>query len=143
VEWNGPALDLELNTLYVNAVDWCWTFAAVENVRHIPGHNYIGGSLDSPSVPKGWVTAVDAASWGQPLNLRASDNFVDRCTGVRLAPRIEARIFTGCRSVHTALRLGSKCSVHQRAAEVMAPAPDNLSQRGSRLHLCALNVRNP
>jgi hypothetical protein len=28
----------------------------------------------------------------------ASDNFADRCTGVRLAPRIEARIFTGCRN---------------------------------------------
>jgi len=26
VEWNGPALDQELNLLYVNAVDWCGNY---------------------------------------------------------------------------------------------------------------------
>ena len=62
VEWNGPALDRGLNTLYVNAVDWCFTFAADDNVRHIPGRNYMGGSLDSGSEPQGWLTAVDAST---------------------------------------------------------------------------------
>src|ERR1019366_1424731 len=51
-----------LNTLYVNAVDWCFTFAADDNVRHIPGRNYMGGSLDSGSEPQGWLTAVDAST---------------------------------------------------------------------------------
>jgi alcohol dehydrogenase (cytochrome c) len=62
VEWNGPALDRGLNMLYVNAVDWCFTFAADDNVRHIPGRNYMGGSLDSGSEPQGWLTAVDAST---------------------------------------------------------------------------------
>jgi glucose dehydrogenase len=62
VEWNGPALDRGLNTLYVNAVDWCWTFASDENVRHIPGRIYMGGSAQPESVPQGWLTAVDASS---------------------------------------------------------------------------------
>jgi alcohol dehydrogenase (cytochrome c) len=64
VEWNGPAFNSRANLLYVPAVDWCTTFAAFEQVRHIPGKLYMGGTvdLDPPSKAQGWVTAVDAAT---------------------------------------------------------------------------------
>ena len=64
VEWNGPAFSPRTNLLYVPAVDWCTTFTAFEQVRHIPGKLYMGGttSLDPPSKSQGWVTAVDAAT---------------------------------------------------------------------------------
>jgi len=64
VEWNGPAYSPRTNLLYVPAVDWCATFTAFEQVRHIPGKLYMGGTvdLDPPSQTKGWVTAVDAST---------------------------------------------------------------------------------
>jgi len=62
VEWNGPALGRELNMLYVNAVDWCMTFATAEKVRHIPGRDYMGGTVESASQPQGWLTAMDAST---------------------------------------------------------------------------------
>ena len=60
VEWNGPALDRELNTLYVNAVDWCETMASATTVRHIPGRLYMGGTDDMEKTSRGWLTAIDA-----------------------------------------------------------------------------------
>jgi alcohol dehydrogenase (cytochrome c) len=64
VEWNGPAFNPGTNMLYTSAVDWCATFVAFEQVRHIPGKLYMGGdtSLDPPSKAQGWVTAVDAST---------------------------------------------------------------------------------
>jgi alcohol dehydrogenase (cytochrome c) len=64
VEWNGPAYNPGTNMLYVPAVDWCTTFTAFEQVRHIPGKLYMGGttSMDPPTRAQGWVTAVDAAT---------------------------------------------------------------------------------
>jgi PQQ-dependent dehydrogenase (methanol/ethanol family) len=64
VEWNGPAFSPRTNLLYVPAVDWCTTFTAFEQVRHIPGKTYMGGTvdLDPPSKAQGWITAVDASS---------------------------------------------------------------------------------
>jgi alcohol dehydrogenase (cytochrome c) len=64
VEWNGPAYNPATNMLYTPAVDWCTTFTAFENVRHIPGKLYMGGTtqMDSPAKAQGWITAVDAAS---------------------------------------------------------------------------------
>jgi alcohol dehydrogenase (cytochrome c) len=62
VEWNGPALNRGLNTLFVNAVDWCFTISADETVRHIPGRLYMGGSVDSAGQAQGWLTAVDAST---------------------------------------------------------------------------------
>jgi len=64
VEWNGPAFSPRTNLLYVPAVDWCATFTAFEQVRHIPGKLYMGGTanLDPRSRSQGWVTAVDAAT---------------------------------------------------------------------------------
>ena len=62
VEWNGPALNRELNMLYVNAVDWCSKFTAAESVRHIPGKMYLGGTVEFGAESQGWLTAVDVSS---------------------------------------------------------------------------------
>jgi alcohol dehydrogenase (cytochrome c) len=64
VEWNGPAFNPATNLLYVPAVDWCTTFVAFEQIRHIPGKLYMGGdtTMDPPSRAQGWVTAIDAAT---------------------------------------------------------------------------------
>lgn len=43
-------------------MDWCFTFASDEKVRYIPGRLYMGGSVDSGSVPQGWLTAMDAST---------------------------------------------------------------------------------
>ena len=64
VEWNGPAFNPGTNLLYVPAVDWCATYVAFEQVRHIPGKMYMGGTvnMDSPLKAQGWVTAIDAST---------------------------------------------------------------------------------
>ena len=64
VQWNGPAFNPGTNLLYVPAVDWCATFVAFEQVRHIPGKIYMGGAVDRDPVSKaqGWLTAVDAST---------------------------------------------------------------------------------
>lgn len=62
VEWNGPALDRELNVLYVNAVDWCGTFVSATTVRHIPGRVYTGGTAHLEDASRGWLTAIDAST---------------------------------------------------------------------------------
>jgi alcohol dehydrogenase (cytochrome c) len=64
VEWNGPAYNPSTGMLYVPAVDWCSTFTAYEEVRHIPGKLYMGGDvdLDPPANAQGWLTAIDASS---------------------------------------------------------------------------------
>lgn len=64
VEWNGPAFSPQTSMLYVPAVDWCTTFVAYEQVRHIPGKLYMGGdtTMDPPAKAQGWVTAVDAVT---------------------------------------------------------------------------------
>lgn len=62
VEWNGPALNRELNTLFVNAVDWCSIFTAAEKVRHIPGRMYMGGTVEFGAQSQGWLTAIDAST---------------------------------------------------------------------------------
>jgi alcohol dehydrogenase (cytochrome c) len=62
VEWNGPALNRELNMLYVNAVDWCGKFTSAEPVRHIPGRLYMGGTYEFGAESRGWITAMDAAT---------------------------------------------------------------------------------
>ena len=64
VEWNGPAFNPGTNLIYVPAVDWCTTFTAFEQVRHIPGKLYMGGTtqMDPPTRAQGWISAVDASS---------------------------------------------------------------------------------
>jgi alcohol dehydrogenase (cytochrome c) len=64
VQWNGPAFNPRTNLLYVPAVDWCTTFTAFEQVRHIPGKLYMGGTtnMDPPARAQGWLNAIDAAT---------------------------------------------------------------------------------
>jgi PQQ-dependent dehydrogenase (methanol/ethanol family) len=62
VEWNGPAYSPGTNMLYVAAVDWCSTFFVAEEVRHVPGKNYFGGTVTMDGEGKGRLTAVDASS---------------------------------------------------------------------------------
>ena len=62
VEWNGPALDRELNMLYVNAVDWCSNYVVAATIRHIPGRLYMGGTADMEGASQGWLTALDAST---------------------------------------------------------------------------------
>ena len=82
VEWNGPAFSPRTNLLYVPAVDWCTTFTAFEQVRHIPGKLYMGGTvnLDPPSRSQGWVTAVDAATGAVRWKYRSSRPMVAAVT---------------------------------------------------------------
>jgi hypothetical protein len=61
VEWNGPALNRELNLLYGNAVDWCTRFTLAEKVRHIPGRTDMGGAVEMEAESQGWITAADAS----------------------------------------------------------------------------------
>ena len=64
LEWNGPAYNPGTNMLYAPAVDWCTTFAAFDEVRHIPGKLYMGGTynMDPAERGQGWVTSVDAST---------------------------------------------------------------------------------
>jgi alcohol dehydrogenase (cytochrome c) len=64
VQWNGPAYHPGLQLLFVNAVDWCSTYKAIDEVRYIRGRNYLGGAavLDPIEKASGWLTAVDAGT---------------------------------------------------------------------------------
>jgi alcohol dehydrogenase (cytochrome c) len=73
VEWNGPAYNPGANLLFVNAVDWCTTFALEDTVRYVPGQLYMGGSVDLDSTTsQGWLTAVDAATGAVRWRYRSS-----------------------------------------------------------------------
>lgn len=60
VEWNGPAYNPQLEVLFVNAVDWCTTFALSDTVRYVTGELYLGGTVELDSLSHGWLTAVNA-----------------------------------------------------------------------------------
>ena len=64
VEWNGPSYNPITKLLYTPAVDWCGTFKADAEPRHVPGKNYLGGdfAFDTTTAARGWLTAVDAVS---------------------------------------------------------------------------------
>jgi alcohol dehydrogenase (cytochrome c) len=64
VLWNGPAFNPGTNMLYVNAVDWCGTFAKAADARYVEGQFYMGGSsrAEPPAKSHGWLTAVDAST---------------------------------------------------------------------------------
>jgi alcohol dehydrogenase (cytochrome c) len=61
VEWNGPAYSERTNMLYIGAVDWCTTFHVADEVRFIPGQNYLGGYVNMVGPGKGRLTAVDGS----------------------------------------------------------------------------------
>src|SRR5262245_984874 len=82
LEWNGPAYNPGTNLLYTPAVDWCTTFRAFEEVRHIPGKLYMGGTynLDPADRRQGWVTAVDASSGAVKWRYRSAAPMVAAVT---------------------------------------------------------------
>lgn len=44
VQWNGPAYSPRLQTLFVNAVDWCATYKLDQELRRARGRNHLGGA---------------------------------------------------------------------------------------------------
>jgi glucose dehydrogenase len=64
VQWNGPAFSPRTNMLYVPSVDWCGVFRKAEELHHVPGQLYMGGTWvrDPDEQARGWVTAIDAAT---------------------------------------------------------------------------------
>jgi alcohol dehydrogenase (cytochrome c) len=60
VEWNGSAFNPLTGMLYTPAVDWCSVFTLDEEIRHVPGKNYLGGDAKFTGPGTGWLTAVDA-----------------------------------------------------------------------------------
>jgi len=83
VEWNGPALDRQLNMLYVNAVDWCMKFTSAEKVRYIPGRLYMGGTGEPASKSQGWLTAIDASTGAVKWKYRSSRPMVSAVTATK------------------------------------------------------------
>jgi alcohol dehydrogenase (cytochrome c) len=81
-QWNGPAYNPGTNALYAPAVDWCATFSSFEQVRYIPGKNYMGGKsdLDPPSKSQGWLTAVDASTGAVKWKYRSARPMVAAVT---------------------------------------------------------------
>ena len=62
VQWNGPTHHPGAGVLVVPAVDWCATFMLDDDVRFVPGQNYLGGRVTVDTAQAGWLTAVDASS---------------------------------------------------------------------------------
>lgn len=64
MQWSHPAYLPMLNLLVAPAVDWCGTYRKSDDLRHVRGQLYLGGSFsfDVGSSGSGWLTAVDAAS---------------------------------------------------------------------------------
>ena len=83
VEWNGPALNRELNMLYVNAVDWCTKYTLAEKMRHIPGRIYVGGSYEFEAASQGWLTAIDASTGKVKWKYRSKRPLVSAVTTTR------------------------------------------------------------
>lgn len=83
VEWNGPALDRELNMLYVNAVDWCTKFSTAEVVRHIPGRMYMGGTAEDGAESQGWLTAIDSSTGAVKWRFRSKRPMVAAVTATK------------------------------------------------------------
>ena len=45
VQWNGPAFSPRTNRLYIPAVAWGGTYKKAEELRHVKGQLYMGGSI--------------------------------------------------------------------------------------------------
>ena len=61
-EWSSPAFSPTRNMLVAPTVDWCGVFKKADELRFIPGQQYIGGSFSFDPLDKsgGWLTAVNA-----------------------------------------------------------------------------------
>jgi len=53
-----------MDMLVASTVDWCGVFKKADELRFIPGQQYMGGSFTSDPVDKsgGWLTAVNAST---------------------------------------------------------------------------------
>ncbi len=83
VEWNGSSYSPLTKMLYTNAVDWCSTFTLDDEIRNVPGKNYMGGDVKFDPPPagwKGWLTAVDAASGAVKWKYKSSRPMVAAVT---------------------------------------------------------------
>jgi len=63
-EWSSPAFSPALEILVAPTVDWCGIFKKADELRYIPGQQYMGGSFtfDSIGDSRGWLTAVNAST---------------------------------------------------------------------------------
>ena len=63
-EWSSPAFSSTMNMLVAPTVDWCGVFKKADELRFIPGQQYMGGSFASDPIDKsgGWLTAVNAST---------------------------------------------------------------------------------
>ena len=61
VEWNGPAYDPVTGSLFVNTVDWCATYTAIEPQGYKRGSWYVEADVayDPPERMTGWTYALD------------------------------------------------------------------------------------
>ena len=62
VEWNGSSYSPVTGLLYTPAVDWCGVYTVDEEIRFVPGKNYMGGGFRFDTPGRGWLTAVDAVT---------------------------------------------------------------------------------
>jgi alcohol dehydrogenase (cytochrome c) len=63
-EWSSPAFSPTMNMLVAPTVDWCGVFKKADELRFIPGQQYMGGSFAFDPLDKsgGWLTAVNAST---------------------------------------------------------------------------------
>ena len=63
-EWSSPPFSSTMDMLFAPTVDWCGVFKKADELRHIPGQQYMGGSFtfDSLGESRGWLTAVNAST---------------------------------------------------------------------------------
>jgi alcohol dehydrogenase (cytochrome c) len=80
VQWNGPTYHPGAGVLVVPAVDWCTTYILDDDVKFVPGQNYLGGRVTMDTVQAGWLTAVDASSGTVRWRYRSSRPMVAAAT---------------------------------------------------------------
>lgn len=80
VQWNGPALHPGADLLVTPAVDFCGTFIAGEEIRHVEGQTYLGGAYEFGEEWAGWLTAVSTADGSVRWRYRSSRPMVAAVT---------------------------------------------------------------
>ena len=80
VQWNGPALHPGNGLLITPAVDYCSTFYAAEEVRHVEGQGYLGGRIEFDTDWSGWLTAVDVSDGSTRWTYRSASPMVAAVT---------------------------------------------------------------
>lgn len=80
VQWNGPALHPGAGLLITPAVDYCSTYYAAEDIRHVDGQSYMGGEFVFDDDWAGWLTAVDTANGSLLWRYRSSRPMVAAVT---------------------------------------------------------------